>query len=116
MTAGIVAVSTIVVAMSAIFAAKPGHAQTAPAAGTTSVRQGSEKARAMQEPSFQTREQRLNAQPLDWNATIGTPTPRTLSGAERRALRNAKPKSSGGGRPNRNAEKEARRLHPDDWK
>src|SRR5262252_1924252 len=109
MTAGIVAVS-------AIIASEPSLAQTAPAGGTTSIQQGSEKARELKEPSFQTREERLNAKPLDWNSTTGTPTPRTLTPNEQRALQNARPKSSAGGRPNPNAEQEARRLHPDDWK
>lgn len=109
MTAGIVAAS-------AIFAAKPSPAQTAPAGGTASVQHGSEKARELKEPSFQTREERLNAKPLDWNSTIGTPKPRTLTAAERRALRTAKPASSAGGAPNPNADEEARKLHPDDWK
>ena len=109
MTAGIVAVS-------AIFASKPSLAQTAPAASTTSIEHGSEKAREMKEPSYQTREERLKAQPLDWNSTIGTPTPRTLTAEEQQALKSAKPQSSAGGKPNPNAEKEARKLHPDDWK
>ena len=109
MTAGIVAAS-------AIFASEPSLAQTAPAGGTTSIQQGSEKAREMKEPSFQTREERLNAKPLDWNSTLGTPTPRTLTPDEQRALQSAKPKSSAKGAPNRNAQKEARKLHPDDWK
>jgi hypothetical protein len=109
MTAGIVAAS-------AIFASEPSLAQTAPAGGTTAIQHGSEKAREMKEPSFQTREERLNAKPLDWNSTLGTPTPRTLTPAERRALQSAKPRSSAGGAPNPNAEQEARRLHPDDWK
>jgi len=109
MTAGIVAVS-------AILALEPSLAQTAPAGGTTSIQQGSEKAREMKEPSFQTREERLNAKPLDWNSTLGTPTPRTLTPDEQRALQSAKPKSSAKGAPNRNAQKEARKLHPDDWK
>jgi flavin-dependent dehydrogenase len=109
MTAGIVAVS-------AIFAAKPSLAQTAPAGGTASIQHDSEKAREMKEPSILTREERLNAKPLDWNSTLGTPTPRTATAKERRALKSAKPKSSAGGAPNRDAEKEARKLHPDDWK
>jgi hypothetical protein len=110
------AVTAGIVAASAIFASEPSLAQTAPAGGTTSIQQGSEKAREMKEPSFQTREERLNAKPLDWNSTLGTPTPRTLSPDEQRALQSAKPKSSAKGAPNRNAEKEARKLHPDDWK
>ena len=110
MTASIVAVSAL------FFASETSLAQTAPAGGTTSIQQGSEKARELKEPSFQTREERLNAKPLDWNSTLGTPTPRTLTPDEQRALQGAKPKSSAKGAPNRNAEKEARRLHPDDWK
>jgi len=110
------AVTAGIVAVSAIIASEPSLAQTAPAGGTTSIQQGSEKARELKEPSFQTREERLNAKPLDWNSTIGTPTPRTLTPNERRALQTAKPKTSAGGAPNRNAEQEARRLHPDDWK
>jgi hypothetical protein len=110
------AVTAGIVAVFAIVASKPSLAQTAPAGGTTSVQQGSDKAREMKEPSYQTREERLNAKPLDWNSTIGTPTPRTLTADEERALKTAKPRSSAGGAPNRNAEKEARKLHPDDWK
>lgn len=107
MTAGIVAVS-------AMFGSQPSLAQTAPAAGTTSIQQGSDKAREMKEPSYQTREERLNAKPLDWNTTIGTPTPRTDN--EPGAVQGAKRSSSAGGAPDKNAKKEARKLHPDDWK
>lgn len=107
--AGIVAVSTIA-------ASKPSLAQMAPAEGTTSIQRDAEQARQMKEPSFQTREERLNAMPLDWNSTIGTPTPRTLSPAEEEALRRAPPESTQGGAPHPNADEEARKLHPDDWK
>jgi hypothetical protein len=111
MTAGIVFLSAIV-------ASKPGLAQTAPAGSTSSLERGSDKEKALKlpEPSFQTREERLNAKPLEWNTTTGEPTPRTLTAAERKALRTAKPASSGGGAPNPKAEEEARKLHPDDWK
>ena len=107
-----------VVMLSAIVASMPSLAQTAPAGGTTSIQQGSdaEKALKLPEPSYQTREERLNAKPLDWNTTIGTPKPRTLTAAERKSLRTAKPGVSAGGAPNPSAEAEARRLHPDDWK
>jgi hypothetical protein len=107
--AGIVAVSTIV-------ASKTSLAQMAQADGTTSIQRDTEQARKMKEPSFQTREERLNAMPLDWNSTIGTPTPRTLPPAEEEALRRAPPESMQGGAPNANADEEARKLHPDDWK
>ena len=103
MTAGLVA-------LSAIFVATPGLAQS------STIQHDSAKARTMKEPSFQTREERLNAKPLDWNTTIGTPKPRTLTAAERKALQTAKPELSGGGAPNPKAEEEARKLHPDDWK
>ncbi len=109
--ASIVAVSAMVVPM-------PSLAQTAPAGGTTTIERGSEaeKALKMKEPSFQTREERLNSMPLDWNSTIGEPTPRTLSPAEEEALKKAQSESTQGGAPNPNANEEARKLHPDDWK
>jgi hypothetical protein len=83
---------------------------------TTSIQRGTEAAKALQEPSYQTREERLNAKPLDWNSTLGKPTPRKLTPAEREALRRARPGSAEGGAPNPNAAEEARRLHPDDWR
>jgi hypothetical protein len=104
MAAGIVAVPAFV-------GSSPSLAQMAPAGDTTSIQHGSEKAREMKEPSFQTREERLSAMPLDWNSTIGTP-PHT---EERKALEGAGQLSAGGA-PNPKAEEEARKLHPDDWK
>lgn len=94
--------------MAAVFASvasKPSLAQMAPE--TTSIQRGTDKATEMKEPSFQTREERLQAKPLDWNSTIGTPKPRVLS---------AQPESSAGGAPNPSAHEEALKLHPDDWK
>ena len=85
---------------------------------TQSIQRDSESARAMkmEEPSYQTREERLKAKPLDWKATIGKPKPRKLSPAETKALRLAKPQTSEGGAPDPKADAEARRLHPNDWK
>ena len=107
-----------IVAMSAILAPKPSLAQTAPAGDSTSIQRGSdaEKALKMKEPSFQTREERLNAKPLDWNSTIGKPSPKVLTPAEEEALRKARPETAEGGAPNPKADEEARKLHPDDWK
>jgi hypothetical protein len=107
-----------IVLSSLIAAPAPALAQAASDRGTTSIQRGSdaEKALKMQEPSYQTREERLNAKPLDWNSTIGKPKPRALTGAEREALRRARPESSEGGAPDPRANEEARRLHPDDWK
>jgi hypothetical protein len=106
-----------IVAAAAVVAATPSLAQTAPAGGTTTLQRGSEAEKALNmKEGPQTREERLNAKPLDWNSTIGTPTPRTLTAKERRALRTAKPAAASGGAPNPKAEEEARKLHPDDWK
>jgi hypothetical protein len=95
----------------------PGLAQAADDA-TASVQRDSESARAMkmEEPTYQTREERLKAKPLDWKTTVGKPKPRALTAAERKALRKAKPTTAEGGAPNPKADEEARKLHPDDWK
>jgi len=107
-----------IVAVSAIVAAKPSLAQMAPAGVTTSIQHGSaaEKALKMKEPSFQTRAERLNAKPLDWNSTIGKPSPKALTPAQKEALRRARPATAAGGAPNPKADEVARKLHPDDWK
>jgi hypothetical protein len=107
-----------VVFLSSVLASTPVLAQAASNSATTSIQRDSDadKAMKMQEPSYQTREERLNAKPLDWNSTIGKPKRRVLTATEREALRKAKPQSSEGGAPNPNANEEARKLHPDDWK
>jgi|GEM_PF-2899636 hypothetical protein len=106
------------VLFSLILATTAGQGQTPAENATKTIQRGSEaeKALNMQERSYQTREERLQAKPLDWNATIGKPKPRRLTPAERSALRGAKPESAEGGAPNPNADDEARKLHPDDWK
>jgi hypothetical protein len=111
-----IAVAVGLIAAATYAAPRPALAQTVPAQGTTSIEHDSEKARAMKEPSFQTEEERLNAKPLDWNETIGTPTPREATPAEKRSLARARPGAAAGGAPNPHAEEEARKLHPDDWK
>ena len=65
----------------------------------------------MEEPSYQTREERLKAKPLDWNSTVGKPKPHALSRAERDALRRARPETSAGGAPDPKADEEARKQH-----
>lgn len=109
------ALSMSAVAISAV--SESSLAQTVPAKGTTSIQRGTEKARELKEPSYQTREERLSAQPLDWNTTIGTPTPPpALTAKERSALKNAKRGSTAAKQPDPKSEAEARKLHPDDWK
>jgi hypothetical protein len=105
-----------IVILSAVLASQSSLGQTA--GGTTSIQRGSEAEKKLNlaEPTYQTREERLNAKPLDWNSTIGQPKPRTPTAAEKKAAKNAKRGKSGGGAPNPNAEQEARKLHPDDWK
>jgi len=110
------AIAAGIVTFSALVGFKPSLAQMGQVGGTTSIRNDSEKAREMKQPSFQTREERLNAKPLDWNSTIGTPTPRALTAKERKASEGARRGSSEGRAPNPKAEEEARKLHPDDWK
>lgn len=86
--------------------------------GTAVIQRESENAKALKldEPSYQTREERLKAKPLDWRATSGKPKRRTLTNAEKESLRKAKPESTEGGAPDPQADAEARKLHPDDWK
>ena len=86
---------------------------------TSTIKRDSEAAKAMQEPSFQTREERLRAKPLDWNATIGKPKRKAQTAAEKKALartKGAKGETSEGGAPDPKADEEARRLHPEEWK
>jgi hypothetical protein len=94
-------------------------AQTPPKTDSTSIERGSEaeKSLKLKEPSFESREARLKAEPLNWNSTIGKPKPKpkAVSHAEQEALRKAKSETSEGGKPDPNAEREARRLHPSDW-
>jgi len=92
-------------------------AQAAPDAGTTTVKSDSDNAKALKlnEPSYQTREERLKAKPLDWRTTTGKPVKRTLTAAEKETLRKAKRGSAEGGNPDPRADEEARKLHPDEW-
>ena len=105
-------------ALSALVLSKPSLAQTGPEEGTRAITQGSEAAKALNaaQPRTGTREERLSEKPLDWNSTIGKPTPRTLTPREEEALRKAPAEKTEGGAPNPNAEAEARKLHPEDWK
>jgi hypothetical protein len=83
---------------------------------TTTIKRDSDNAKSLAEPSYQTREERLRAKPLDWNTTIGKPKRKTQTAAEKKALAEAKPESMEGGAPDPKAQDEARRLHPDEWK
>ncbi|MYN06836.1 hypothetical protein [Pseudoduganella aquatica] len=101
-------------ALAALFMA--GSAFAAPQDTTTSIKRDADPQRAAAEPSYQTREERLSAKPLDWNVTKGKPKRQSQTAAEKKALAGAKPELSEGGAPDPKADEEARRLHPDDWK
>jgi hypothetical protein len=111
--------ATRLVAVSAIIVCSVSIAQTPSATGTTSIERGSEAEEVLKlkEPSFETREARLKAKPLNWSSTIGKPKakPKSVTRSEQEALRKAKPETSEGAEPDANADKEARRLHPSEW-
>jgi hypothetical protein len=112
-----VMIAASVIAAAAIVSPKPAFAQSS-TAETRSIEAGSdaEKKAKLKEPSYMTREERLNAKPLDPKVTSGKPKPRKMTAAEREALQHAKPEESAGGAPAPNAEEEARKQHPNDWK
>jgi len=84
---------------------------------TTTLHRESVKAQADRDAAkFKTREGRLQSKPLDWNATIGKPTPRAKTSKEKEEEKKREPKSAKGGQRNPNSKREAQRLHPEDWK
>jgi V8-like Glu-specific endopeptidase len=93
-----------------------GFAQEPDKGATTTLHRESVKTKADADAQkFKTREGRLQAKPLDWNATIGKPTPHKVSPAEEEQARKREPKSAAGGVRDPNAKREAQRLHPEDW-
>lgn len=106
-------------ALAALALCLAGSALAAPqdtTSSTTSIKRDADPARAMAEPSYQSREERLNAKPLDWNATKGKPKRQAQTTAEKKLLAGARTEHAAGGAPDPKADEEARRLHPDDWK
>jgi len=110
-----VAASITFFAFAVVLSASPALAASDKNTATIESGSATTKAMKMKEPSYQTREERLKAKPLDWKATTGKPKARVLSPAEKRALRMAKPQSSEAGTPSPKADEEARKLHPNDW-
>lgn len=104
--------------ISPLVAPQLGYAQATPDHKTVSIERGSaaERALNMKEPSYETREERLKAKPLDWKSTIGKPKRRVLTPAERKALSKARRGATSGGAPDPKADEVARKLHPEDWK
>ena len=64
---------------------------------------------------YETREQRLQAKPLDWNSTIGTQPDSAAAPADNTA-RQEPPGTAGGGAPNPKADSDARRQFPNEWR
>jgi V8-like Glu-specific endopeptidase len=85
---------------------------------TTTLRRETVKDQAEKDTrKFHTREGRLAAKPLDWNKTIGKPTPRTkMSEEEQERARKREPQTAKGGSRDPASKREAQKLHPDDWK
>jgi hypothetical protein len=107
---------TQAISIASVVALAQGLAVAAGQDNTTSIKRDSEAAKTLTEPSYQTREERLRAKPLDWNTTIGKPKRKTQTAAEKKALAAAKSESADGGAPDPRAQEEARRMHADDWK
>jgi V8-like Glu-specific endopeptidase len=73
--------------------------------------------RATQDASkYQTRKGRLEAKPLDWTTTIGTPAPSDARPAPQTNNPNAQGGTSKGGAPNPRARTDAQRMYPGDWR
>ncbi len=93
-------------------------AQEAAAGATRTIERKSIAPQADKDKSgFATREGRLRAKPLDWNATIGKPgTPPALTPGDEESIKSAKPSFASGGAPDPNSKEEAKRLYPDEWR
>ena len=93
-----------------------GVAETGNSADTTSIERDSTRASAAATGAFDTRDARLQAQPLDWDKTRGTVTEVPATSPEVRAPDTGEPGHSPGGEPTPEADQEATRTFPSDWK
>ena len=97
-----------------------GHslAQEAAVGATRTIERKSVAPQADQnEARFATREGRLRAKPLDWNATTGKRgTPQAPTPAEEESVKSAKPSFAPGGASDPKSQEEAKRLYPDEWR
>jgi hypothetical protein len=88
-------------------------AQKDSAAGTTTLDRKTVPQAVQDENKFKTREQRLRAQPLDWNATIGKREPAPAPAESPAREENG---AAAGGAPNPKADDDARRQFPNEWR
>ena len=65
---------------------------------------------------YQTREQRLQAKPLDWNSTIGKPQEPAAAPTDAAPAPQGTPGNAAGGAPNPKADSDARRQFPNEWR
>jgi V8-like Glu-specific endopeptidase len=65
-------------------------------------------------PKYNSREQRLQAKPLDWNSTIGKPNPPAPTQED--TARQAPPGTAKRGAPDPKADADARRQFPNEWR
>jgi V8-like Glu-specific endopeptidase len=91
-------------------------AQTSESAATSSIERADARAPITDTSKFDTREGRLQAQPLDWDATRGTVTEIPATSPEVRAPVGEEPGASPGKAPTPQANEEAMKSFPDDWK
>ncbi len=105
-------------ALAMSFALLPSAAQAAPDEATTSITRPASDAKtaAAREPTYATREERLKAKPLDWKTTVGKPAKVAQPSAAEIKAQRAAPASAEGGAPHPQADEEARKLYPEDWK
>jgi len=93
-------------------------AQDTAAGGATTIDRKQMPAAAKKEADkFKTRKGRLEAKPLDWNATIGKP--KSVGEQPTGIEEQARPQESGtskGGRPNPKAKRDARKYYPKEWR
>jgi V8-like Glu-specific endopeptidase len=98
----------------ALLASGPGFAQQPTAGATTTIDRKAVAKEADQDANkFKTREQRLQAKPLDWNSTIGKPT---APAAPAEGATQGQPGTSSGGAANPKADSDARRQFPNEWR
>jgi len=105
----------------AVLAAGNGFAQQASTGETRTLERKSIAPEAEQRSKqdankYQTRKGRLEAKPLDWSTTIGTPAPSGTRPAPQSDNPNAQGNTSKGGAPNARAKTDARRMYPGDWR
>ena len=112
------AAPSLIMAALALLAPSTSFAQQPPpttGSEVTKIERRADPQAARDANKFNTREQRLRAQPLDWNATIGTPT-EAPAGAPAPDPGREQPGSTPGGPPDPKADDAARRQFRNEWR